>query len=171
MTRWAVIVLAACAISGCGSDDNTGPSTAPIVFTAALAPSNEVPAVSGPESAGHGTAQIEFDVVRNSSGVITSATASMYFQLSGYPAGTTIVGAHIHPAPAGVTGPVILGTPLAGSNTRVLANGTGEFTFSGLLADPVLVQSIVNNPSGYYFNVHSPANPGGFSRGQLTRIQ
>jgi hypothetical protein len=38
-------------------------------------------------------------------------------------------------------------------------------------ADPALIQSIVANPSGFYFNVHSPLNPGGFSRGQLQRVE
>jgi len=33
------------------------------------------------------------------------------------------------------------------------------------------VQQIINNPAAFYFNVHSPSNPGGFSRGQLARVQ
>jgi hypothetical protein len=52
-----------------------------------------------------------------------------------------------------------------------LPNGSGEFTFHNVFADPTVVQQIVNNPSGFYFNVHSPSNSGGFSRGQLVRIQ
>jgi hypothetical protein len=30
---------------------------------------------------------------------------------------------------------------------------------------------IYNNPAGFYFNVHTPVNPGGAVRGQLTRTQ
>ena len=31
-----------------------------------------------------------------------------------------------------------------------------------------LAQTIINSPGSYYFNVHSPSNPGGVCRGQLT---
>ena len=30
-------------------------------------------------------------------------------------------------------------------------------------------QAIVNNPPGYYFNVHTTANTGGVMRGQLVK--
>ena len=158
-------------LTACDDNDTTAPSAAPIVFSASLSPSNEVPPVSNAESAGHGAVQVQFDVTRDAAGAITGATATMYFQLTGYPAGTVIQGAHIHPAPAGTNGPVILGTPLTAANTVNLPSGTGDFTFRGLIADPALVQGIINNPAAYYFNVHSPTNPGGFSRGQLTRVQ
>jgi hypothetical protein len=71
----------------------------------------------------------------------------------------------------GLNGPVIISTGLATANTRVLENGSGEFVFRGVFADPAVVQQIINNPSTFYFNVHSPTNSGGFSRGQLARIQ
>jgi len=51
-----------------------------------------------------------------------------------------------------------------------LASGTGDFTFSNIPVDPALAQQILNNPAAFYFNVHSPTNPGGFSRGQLQRV-
>ena len=101
---------------------------------------------------------------------LAAATATFYFQLTGYPAGTTIQGAHIHPAPAGVNGPVIISTGLTATNTVTLPSGTGDFTFSNVPVDPALAQQILNNPSAFYFNVHSPSNPGGFSRGQLQRV-
>ena len=31
--------------------------------------------------------------------------------------------------------------------------------------------ALLANPSAFYFNIHSPMNPGGFARGQLERIQ
>jgi hypothetical protein len=31
--------------------------------------------------------------------------------------------------------------------------------------------AIINNPSGFYFNVHSTLNPGGVARGQLVKVQ
>ena len=168
----ALLVISACVLlAGCSDNETTAPSTPPVIFSALLSPANEVPSVSGSESAGHGAAQIQFDITRDASGAITSASTTFYFQLTGYPAGTTVVGAHIHPAPAGVNGPVIISTGLATANTVTLTTGTGEFMFRGAAADPAVVQQIINNPSAFYFNVHSPQNPGGFSRGQLMRVQ
>ena len=169
----ALCAIVACVfLAACDDNETTAPSSAaPVVFSAALQPANEVPPVTGTESAGHGSVQVQFDLTRDAAGAITGATATFYFQLSGYPAGTTIVGAHIHPAPAGINGPVIISTGLATANTRVLDDGSGEFTFRGVIADPAVVQQIINNPAAFYFNVHSPSNPGGFSRGQLARVQ
>jgi len=157
--------------AACGSDQTTAPSAAPLVFSALLSPSNEVPPAGGTESAGHGAVQVQFDVTRDAAGAITAATGTFYFQLTGYPPGTTIVGAHIHPAPAGTNGPVIISTGLATANTVTLTSGSGEFTFRGVFSDPAVVQQIANNPGAFYFNVHSPTNPGGFSRGQLAWVQ
>src|SRR2546421_12153875 len=96
---------------------------------------------------------------------------TFYLQRTDFPADTAIVGANIHPAPAGVNGPVIISTGLGSANTVTLTTGTGEFIFRRITADPALVQQIINNPSAFYFNVHSPQNPGGFSRGQLIRVR
>jgi hypothetical protein len=169
----ALLAIAASVFLAAACDDNetTAPSAAPLVFSAQLAPTNEVPPVSNAESAGHGAVQVQFDVTRDASGGLTAATGTFYFQLTGYPAGTTIVGAHIHPAPAGTNGPVVISTGLATANTVTLPSGTGDFVFRGVFSDPAIVQQIVNNPAAFYFNVHSPNNPGGFSRGQLARVQ
>jgi len=168
----ALLAIAACVFLPACDDNDTAPSAAaPVVFSAQLSPSNEVPAITGTESTGHGAVQVQFDVTRDASGAISSATATFYFQLTGYPAGTMIQGAHIHPAPAGVNGPVIISTGLTATSTVTLTSGTGDFTFSNIPVDPALAQQILNNPAAYYFNVHSPANPGGFSRGQLQRVQ
>ena len=172
MNRWTLTAVALCILTaGCGDENQTAPSNAPLIFSAILSPANEVPPIGNAESGGRGAVQVQFDVTRGAGDAITSATASFYYQLSGFPAGTTLIGAHIHPAPAGVNGPVIISTGLTATSTVLLPNGTGEFRVSGIPADPALVQSIVNNPAAFYFNVHSPLNAGGFSRGQLTRVQ
>jgi len=172
MNRLTLIAVALCVLAaGCGDENQTAPSNVPLIFSAILTPANEVPPVGNAESSGHGAVQVQFDVTRGAGDAITSATASFYYQLTGFPAGTTLVGAHIHPAPAGVNGPVIISTGLTATSTVSLPNGTGEFRVTGIPADPALVQSIINNPAAFYFNVHSPSNPGGFSRGQLTRVQ
>lgn len=167
------LAICACVLAaGCSdSESGTAPSATPVIFSTTLLPSNEVPPITGAEANGRGAVQIQFDVTRGTTGAISAATAMVTFQLAGYPAGQVVQGAHIHPAPAGVNGPVIISTGLTATNTVTASSGTGEFTFRNIPVDPALVQQIIDNPAAYYFNVHSPGNPGGFSRGQLTRVR
>src|SRR2546426_4587243 len=172
MKKTGVMVLVACAlVAGCGDDNPTGPSNPPVVFTALLSPANEVPPVANSESTARGAAQITFDVTRNASSAITAATARFYFQETGLPAGIIILGAHIHPGAAGVNGPVVVSTGLTATSPLALSAGAVEFTSDSIAVDPALAQAIIDNPAGYYFNIHTPANPGGVARGQLTRIR
>ena len=161
MNRFALILVAACAlVAGCGDDDSpAGPSNLPMVFSATLLPANEVPPVGNAESSGRGAVQV----------TVSGTTAQFYVQLTGFPGNTSIVGAHIHPAVAGVNGPVILNTGV-GAPALPLNAGTVEFTAT-VPIDAALAQQIAANPAAFYFNVHSPLNPGGFARGQLQRVQ
>ena len=171
MNRWVLIALAACAV-GAGCDDNgtTSPSSQPYVFSSILRPTNEVPPVANAESGGVGAVQVTLQVTRGTGEAITGGTADFYFQASGFPA-TTVVGAHIHPGVEGVNGPVIVSTGLTATNAFMVPTGTGEYRATGVPVDAATTQGLINNPSAYYFNIHSPLNPGGFARGQLARVQ
>ena len=109
-----------------------------------LSGDEEVPGPGDPD--GRGRAQIEINVadgtlcfdlfVRN----IDPATA-----------------AHVHEAPMGVAGPVVVGLTAP-------SDGRSE----GCVAvDPTLLAEIEANPSDYYVTVHNPAFPPGAVRGQL----
>lgn len=162
MTRWGSIVLATCVLAaGCGDDSPTTPSSVPLVFTAQLTPANEVPPIGNAEAGGRGAVQITF----------TGGTASFHFQLTGFPSDTRVVGAHIHTAGPGVNGPIIVNTGLTAAAPLVMTSPITAFDASGIAVSDAIVQAIVNNPAGHYFNVHSPLNPGGFARGQLVRTQ
>ena len=50
-----------------------------------------------------------------------------------------------------------------------LSGGSGNFTRVGLTMTAATAQSILDNPAGFYFNVHTAANPGGVMRGQLVK--
>jgi hypothetical protein len=66
--------------------------------------------------------------------------------------------AHIHRAPAGVNGPVVVGLtpPTTGSSSGCTS------------AAPALIQDIIDNPEQYYVNVHNAEFPNGAVRGQLS---
>lgn len=168
----AALALAVCA-AACGS--STSPSNNPPTkptFTADLKPSNEVPPVTNAESTGSGTATITIDTTKDSAGNVTSATATFVVNLTGFPPNTPINIAHIHQAAAGSVGSVVVSTTLSASDAVVLTNGSGSFSKASVAISPVdLANQILNNPSGFYFNVHSTLNPSGVARGQLVRVQ
>jgi len=56
---------------------------------------------------------------------------------------------------------------------QVATNAAGAISFvkAGIAANADVVSAIMANPAGFYFNVHSTANPGGVARGVLSRVQ
>jgi CHRD domain len=66
--------------------------------------------------------------------------------------------AHIHQAPRGTAGPVVV--PL---DAAAVAAGTQATT----TVAPDIAAAIAAAPENYYVNAHSPSFPGGFARGQL----
>jgi hypothetical protein len=71
-------------------------------------------------------------------------------------------GAHIHRAPAGSPGPVVI--PLTAPDASGSSSGCVE------VADEALLLDILVNPSSYYVNVHTvPLYAAGAVRGQLSR--
>src|SRR4030095_13893366 len=170
MKRFGGLLLGVCLLGAVGCDDDSvSPSSLPIVLTANLSPSNEVPPITNAESTGQGAAQITFNGTRDANGAITGGTADFHFQLSGFPASTTVVAAHIHPGNFGVNGGVLVGTPIVAASPVGPVDGVITYSASGVSVPAATLQAIVNNPAGYYFNVHSPTNGGGFARGQLNR--
>jgi hypothetical protein len=170
-TSVLILVLASLAV-GCGGSATSPTPTAPPkpTFSATLLASNEVPPISNTESSASGSATITFDVTRDAANTITGGTATVVANLTGFPAGSTITVAHIHTGASGVAGGVLVGLiPPAGSVT--LTNGAGSFTQTSAAMDGPTANSIINNPAGFYFNVHTALNPGGVMRGQLVRTQ
>lgn len=165
----AIAVLLAAFASACG-DDETPTSTSAPIFTAQLLPSNEVPPVPNAEATGSGTVTITLtNITRDASQTITGATADFQVSLTGFPANTALTAAHIHNGRAGSNGGTINNLGL-GANEFVLTNGSVTFTKTNINFTQIIhVQNMLNDPAGFYFNVHSPLNPGGMARGQLVR--
>jgi hypothetical protein len=66
-----------------------------------------------------------------------------------------LIGAHIHQAPAGVNGPIIV-------DFSAQPSGSG-------LSDPDLA-NVLANPAGFYVNLHNDPFPAGAIRGQLSGL-
>lgn len=161
MKRLALVTcMAALALAGCGSSNNNNPSGPSniTVFTVPLRPSNEVPPVTNAESSGTGTAVITVHSDTN--------TIDFSVNMSGFPSGTVIRAAHIHPGTAGNNGGVLVDTGLTGAGGVTLDNGSGTFTRSANTSAENIT-NILANPQGFYFNIHSATNGGGVARGQL----
>lgn len=94
--------------------------------------------------------------------ILNQGLGTVCFDLSWENVDGTVFAAHIHLAPAGVNGPIVV--PLfAGSFA-------GTDSLSGCVegVDRDLIKAIRQDPSAYYVNVHSnPDFPGGAIRGQL----
>lgn len=68
---------------------------------------------------------------------------------------------HIHIAPAGVNGPIVVGL----TGTWVGGTLSGSVTTTAAIA-----AAIIANPAGHYVNVHNTDFPGGAVRGQLGAV-
>ena len=81
----------------------------------------------------------------------------------------TGMAAHIHEGARGGNGPVVanLAGPFDGNAADCLTEGEmGKFPGN----PPGIVQRILDNPAGFYINVHNPDYPGGAVRGQLEGV-
>ena len=175
MHRAAMLVLVLIFAVSC-DDSPTSPSDQNVArYTAILLPSNEVPAISNADVTASGTMQLTMTVTRDTGGNITGATYDFTVHITGFPAGTTLTGAHIHNGPALVNAPVVVNVPLASTDTA-LATGQSTIIKTGLSSSSATVppaqvaQGIFNNPAGNYFNVHTTVNTGGAIRGQLVKM-
>lgn len=175
MNRVAMLALVLLFAVSCDDSPTTPSDPNVALFTAILLPSNEVPAVTNADATASGTMQLKMTVTRDSASTIAGATYDFTFNLTGFPASTTLTGAHIHNGPAGTNTGVVVGVPLTPTTDTILTTGQATITKTGLSSSSATVsaaavaQGIFNNPAGNYFNVHTTLNPGGAVRGQLVR--
>jgi hypothetical protein len=175
MKRLAVAIVGVILAAGCSSSSSsttspstTGPGTSNVRFTAALSPAQETPPITNNESTGSGTATIDFVITRDASSAITAAVVNFQVNMTGFPSTAVVNIAHIHSGVQGVAGPILVNTTTVPGEV-VLTNGSGNFTRNGIAMTAAIAQSIIDNPAGFYFNVHTTQNPGGVMRGQLVK--
>jgi hypothetical protein len=140
-------MLAGLSIAGASAASAQG-----VEFFAVLSGGNEVAAngqAAAGDAYGHGTASFTFvGSDRFCYAVIVNAIDRP-------------VAMHIHQAPAGRNGPVVI--PLTPPSRGT--GGTSSGCVSGISAS--LLRSIRSTPTGFYLNVHTAAFPDGAVRGQL----
>lgn len=171
-TSIAALVLPLLFVTACGSSpaspsNGGGGGGNQAIFVVSLLPANEVPAISNADSTGSGTATITLNLTKDASGTITAATADFQVSLSGFPANSTLTGAHIHTGASGSNGSVVVSLGLSAASSVPLPDGSATFSRTAIAVDPTLAQAILNTPAAYYFNVHTVLNPSGAARGQL----
>lgn len=136
-------------------------------YSADLKSSNEIPAIADAEAACAGKATFTMEAVTDPAYYnIVSAKGTFDITITGCPASTSIILAHIHEGAATANGPVKIDTGLTAS--APIAFGTGaRIQKASVTVDPQTAQALVTNPGGYYVNVHTAAHAGGVIRGQL----
>ena len=130
------------------------------VFKLGLKPSQEVPPIKGLRADAVGS--VTFDLTRSASGTITSGEVIFYFNYK-FPGSVTITGLHIHQGAKGTNGGIVVD-----SGVGAFTDSDGEGNVTTVVAGtPATLQAILDNPRGYYVNLHTSVNPGGALREQM----
>jgi len=136
-----------------------------------LSPAFEVPAI--PLDA-EGAALVDIKVSRDpATGAVTSGTVIFEVDYR-FPGAVTITGLHLHNAAAGVNGPIVIDSTINATD-RAIVNVTRGHIFriaeidSSNTAGLTALTGLMADPSQFYINMHTTANPGGVIRGQLTK--
>jgi hypothetical protein len=119
-------------------------------LTANLMTESEVPACTEPAPPARGTATVSINLGRR----------QVCWVIDVMDADPPFVGAHIHEAPVGSPGPVVV--PFTTPDSAGHSEGCAT-------ADVELLKDILKNPDDYYVNVHNATCPPGVARGQLTK--
>lgn len=118
-------------------------------FSTSLSGAQEVPGPGDPD--GSGAASL----------TLNEGQGEVCFEISVSDIILPATGAHIHEAPAGVAGGIVVFL------TAPDASGSASGCATGVDRD--LIKAIRQNPAGYYVNVHTSDFPGGAVRGQLSK--
>jgi len=153
----ALIGVAGCGSSSSSSNSSTSASTSPATTTSASQGKavsrtytlKMTGAAETPPGAPGGTA--------NAVVVLSTKTGKVCWTFTSLSGFSTPVAAHIHAAPAGKAGNIVL----------PLSTGATFLTKGCVPASATLINAIAANPHGYYVNIHSKQYPNGAVRSQL----
>jgi CHRD domain len=139
-------------LSGEGSSAITVPETGdggrPLTTT--LMTENEVPTCTEPAPPARGTATVSINL----------GQSQLCWVIDVVDADPPFIGAHIHEAPPGSAGGIVV--PFTTPDSSGHSEGC-------VTADAELLKEILKTPEDYYVNVHNTTCPPGVARGQLSK--
>jgi hypothetical protein len=148
----SALAIATAAQAGNGFAQGDGRRT----FTTALTGSEEAPKKGDPDGRGRATVRVSADRRR------------VCYTISAQRADRMMAG-HIHEAPRGKAGPVIV--PLFAKQVKLPPKTSGCATkdAKGKRLSSRVLRDIISTPADYYVNIHNAKYPDGALRGQLKR--
>jgi len=148
--RFAVLVAGLAIALAVVSPASAGTGGRPLSTT--LSGANEVPGPGDPDATGQADLRLNQGKER------------VCFNISWSGIDGTVVAGHIHVAPPGVPGPIVVSLFTgAFASTDAVSDCVGN-------VDPDLIKAIRKDPSAYYVNLHSaPSFLNGAVRGQLSK--
>jgi len=137
----------------------------PLTMHSLMRPENEPPVAADP---------VHTSVARASGQAHLTESGTVEFKFTvDNPAGETFIAAHIHEAPVGTNGPIVVGffgpptkpgdAPV--SDTKFELTGTGDF--NNIPDQAALLARIREHPETFYLNLHTTDDPVGATRGQF----
>jgi uncharacterized protein (TIGR03437 family) len=145
-------------------------NTEQAVFQVTMLPSNEVPPIVGLTATG--PSRVPIYLLRNADGSVAAGATLFDVNHRGFPAPTTFTGLHIHDAGPGLASGVVFPSGLDGNLNKVVSDtGNGNiFRMVNVTSASAIAKlnSLVQNPNGFYLNLHTTVNGGGAMREQLT---
>ena len=138
--------------ASCKKDDATTSAPAPTVvkeYSIKMSAANEVAANTRPETS---TASLK---------IFSDNSVTLSSTFSNFTTGDAITMAHIHTGDAVSNGPVVLPFTIVVTGANVEAKATD--------VRQSLIDSLKNNVTDFYANIHSAQLPGGLARGQIGR--
>lgn len=145
----AFVAITALAVLVSGGSVGAAESGRP--FATTLTGAAEAPGPGDPDASG------------SASITLNQGLGTVCFDVSWADVDGDVFASHIHVAPAGVAGPVVV--------TLFTGSFAGTDVVSGCAedVDRDLIKAIRQDPSAYYVNVHSTTFPAGAVRGQLAK--
>jgi hypothetical protein len=143
----AVVALMLAAMTAPAFADDGG-----VKLSATLTGAAEVPGPGDPDASG--TAALR----------LNAGQGEVCFQLAWSNIDGTVTASHIHVGPSGVAGPIVVPLFVGAS-----FSGTGSASGCVTDVDRDLIVAIIQDPAGYYVNIHSSVFPAGAIRGQLSK--